>query len=143
MKATIQVDGLDADKIIINTLSSIENPFQIILIHGITMAGLNIPDIHKISSILHKPVIAITENVPNTHDFLKAIEQLPHKEIRMKNLENAGTFYSSDVKFGTIFFYIQGISDATAKKFLSKFAIRSKLPEQLLIAHKIASMQEN
>lgn len=142
IKSTIQVDGLDADEIIINTLSPLESQYQIILIHGITMGGLNIPDINKICQTLKKPVIAITENVPNPDNFIKAIEKLPDRGNRLKNLENAGTLYSLDVKLGKVFYYIQGISNPNAKIFLNKFAIRSKLPEQLLIAHKIASLEE-
>jgi endonuclease V-like protein UPF0215 family len=142
IRSKIQVDGLDSTEVIIKTLTPIQDQFQIILIHGITVAGLNIIDISLISLKLRKPLIAITENAPHSSDFLNAINSLPHIDERKDILKKAGDLYSVNVKFGTIYYYLQGTSESIAKKFFNKFCIRSKLPEQLLIAHKIASFQE-
>jgi len=57
----------------------------------------------------------------------------------------AGPLLSVQTELGSnkLYFHIKGISETLAKKFLKKFAIRSRLPEQLLLAHKIASGWEN
>jgi len=138
--ASIDVDGLNSTDIIIKNLKTIKEQFQIILTHGITTGGFNVLDIEMISNLLEIPVIAITENSPRGK-FLEAIKNLPNYEERKAIIDRAGTLNSYITPIGKkpVYFYTKGIEKKTAIQFLKKFAIRSRLPEQLLLAHKIAS----
>jgi len=138
--ASIDVDGLNSTNVIIKNLKPIIDQFQIILTHGITTGGFNILDIEMISNLLETPIIAVTENSPRGN-FLEAIKNLPNYEERKAIIERAGTLYSCITPIGKkqVYFYTKGIEKKTAIQFLKKFAIRSRLPEQLLLAHKIAS----
>jgi len=137
---TIEVDGLNSTEVVINALQSVKGQFQLIATHGITTGGFNMLDIEKISTTLKVPIISVTENQPRGN-FLEAIKNLPEYEKRKSLAENAGTFYSYITPIGKkpVYFYTKGIEKELAIQFLKKFALRSRLPEQLLLAHKIAS----
>lgn len=138
--ATIDVDGLNSTEVVINRLKNIKDQFQIIITHGISTGGFNVLDIEMINKILDTPVIAVTENNPKGN-FLEAIKNLPNYEKRKSIIERAGSQYSTLTPIGEkeVFFQIMGIEKKEAIQFLKKFALRSRLPEQLLLAHKIAS----
>ena len=138
--ATIDVDGLNSTKMVIELLKPIKDQFQFIITHGITTAGFNVLDIEKISKKLDTPVIAVTENSPKGN-FLEAIKNLPNYEKRKSIIERAGPQYSTLTPIGKkeVYFQFKGIEKKLAIQFLKKFALRSRLPEQLLLAHKIAS----
>ena len=136
----IDVDGLNSTNMIIKTLNPIIDRFQIILTHGITTAGFNLLDIEKIFTELNKPIISVTENAPKGH-FNEAIRNLPDYEIRKSIIERAGEQHSYITPTGKnpVFFQYKGLELKTVHQFLKKFSKRSRLPEQLLLAHKIAS----
>ncbi|MBY9003879.1 MAG: DUF99 family protein [Candidatus Lokiarchaeota archaeon] len=138
--ASIDVDGLNSTEMVIEKLKPIIDQFQIIVTHGITTGGFNVLDIEMINKILDTPVIAVTENNPKGN-FLDAITNLPDFEKRKSIIERAGPQFSTLTPVGEkkVFFQIKGIEKKLAVQFLKKFAIRSRLPEQLLLAHKIAS----
>lgn len=141
MQCEIKVDGLNSTDMIIETLKPLKDKFQIILIHGVTTGGLNVVDIERINSILEKPVIAVTENKPTPDSIFDALKNLPDFEIKKNIIERAGHQYSVSTSIGKnkLYFQIKGIDERSARQFLKKFSVRSRLPEQLLLAHKIAS----
>ena len=137
----ITVDGNDSTQVILEELKKNLESFTLILLHGITVGGLNIVDIQKINDELQKPIIAVTENPP-TKNLLHTVVEFPHySQIRKELIKKAGPLYSYHTKNGStpIFYHIKGISEEVAVEFFKKFCIRSRLPEQLLLAHKIAS----
>lgn len=140
MHATIEVDGLNSTEIILKTLTPIAEQFQIILTHGITTAGFNLIDIDDIYNKLEKPVISVTENTPKGL-FDDAIQNLPDYETRKLIISRAGEQHSYVTPIGKkpVYFQHKGLELKSVHQFLKKFAKRSRLPEQLLLAHKIAS----
>ena len=136
----IDVDGLNSTDMILKMLSPIIEQFQIILTHGITTAGFNLIDIEKIFTGLNKPIISVTENTPKGQ-FNEAIRNLPDYEVRKSIIERAGKQNSYITPAGKrpVFFQYKGLELKTVHQFLKKFSKRSRLPEQLLLAHKIAS----
>ncbi|MHA1340746.1 MAG: endonuclease dU [Promethearchaeota archaeon] len=144
IKRKIRVDGINATQTIIDLLNKYDNSFNLILTHGITFGGFNVVNIDKISSKLGKPLIAITENVPKGDNFQNALKNVPETSLKEQYMKSAGELHSCKIKIGAIesqvFFYIKNINVDLARSFIKKFSIRSKLPEQLLLAHKIASM---
>ena len=138
--ATIDVDGLNSTEMVIKKLKPIQDQFQIIITHGLTTGGFNVLDIEMINNILDTPVIAVTENSPKGN-FLEAIKNLPNYEKRKLIIERAGPQYSTLTPIGEkeVYFQYKGIEKKLAIQFLKKFSLHSRLPEQLLLAHKIAS----
>lgn len=137
----IEVDGFDATEAIIHTLKPQTENFALIVTHGLTVGGFNLIDIEKVNTIVKRPIIAVTENKPTGDSILNAIKNLSEYKIRKDILDRAGPLYSVQTKIGSnrLYFHIKGINELLAKKFLKKFSIRSRLPEQVLLAHKIAS----
>jgi endonuclease V-like protein UPF0215 family len=138
---TVSVDGTDSTIKILEELESNHDQFTLILLHGVTVGGLNIVDIQEISNSLKKPLLAVTENPPSQNSIYSAIEHLEDSALRKKLLEKAGPLFQFPSKHGSIpiYYHANGISEKIAKEFFTKFCIRSRLPEQLLLAHKIAS----
>jgi uncharacterized protein len=138
--ASIDVDGLNSTEMILNVLTPIIDLFQIILTHGITTAGFNLIDIERIFMELNKPIISVTENTPKGQ-FDEAVRNLPDYELRRLIIEKAGKHHSYVTPAGknAVFFQYKGLELKSVHQFLKKFAKRSRLPEQLLLAHKIAS----
>ena len=138
--ATIEVDGLNATGVVLNKLVPLKDQFQIVVTHSITVGGFNVLDIEEISRVLEKPVIAVTENPPKGN-FLEAIKNLPDYDERKRIIENAGLEHSTLTPIGKkkVYFRFKGIDEKSTIKFLKKFAKRSRLPEQVLLAHKIAT----
>ena len=139
--STISVDGIDATNVILEELNSNINHFTLILLHGVTVGGLNIVDIHLLSQNLQTPVLAVTENPPVDDSILSAIEQLENSDLRMNLVKKAGSLTSFLTSTGStpIFYHVCNLSEGLVKEFFTKFSLRSRLPEQLLIAHKVAS----
>lgn len=138
---TVSVDGMDATDVILEELYAQQDRFTLIILHGITVAGLNIVDIHCLYKVLQIPILAVTENSPAQNSIYNAIERLNNSKLRKKLLDKTGSHYLYYTSQGStpIFYYTAGISEKLAKEFFMKFCVRSKLPEQLLLAHKIAS----
>ncbi|MBN2155144.1 MAG: DUF99 family protein [Candidatus Lokiarchaeota archaeon] len=137
----IRVDGLDATMTILQELQKEQENFSLILLHGITVGGMNFVDIDELSNILQKPILAVTENAPTENSINNAIEKLPDWKTRKAILTKAGVLevFTTQHSPNPIFFHCIGMDPEVAKVFFTKFCIRSRLPEQLLLAHKIAS----
>lgn len=138
---TVSVDGTDSTEKLIHELKINQGSFSLIILHGITVAGLNIVDISTLSEILEKPIIAVTENPPNKNSLTSAVKLFDNSDLKIKFIKNAGPLYSFLPKLGStpIFYHAIGITENTSNEFFTKFCIRSRLPEQLLVTHKIAS----
>lgn len=138
--ATIEVDGFNSTETLLKTLKPIKDQFRIVVTHGITTGGFNVLDIEQISEELEAPVISVTENTPRGN-FLEAIKNLPDYEKRKSLIEKAGPQHSTLTPTGKkkVYFQYKGLDESSVIQFLKKFAIRSRLPEQVLLAHKIAT----
>jgi hypothetical protein len=141
--ATITVDGLDATDVVIDTLTLYTDHFRILLTHGITVGGLNLLDLDRIHEALDRPIIAVTENEPGTESptLYDAIKNVPDSDVRKDIIDRALPMHVVKTEAGEtdVFFYTKGIDEKVAAQYLKKFAVRSRLPECLLLAHKIGS----
>ena len=141
LQAEIDVDGLNATSRVIDTLEPHKEYYRIILTHGITCGGLNMFDITKIHDALGVPVIAVTENEPKEGALEEAIVHLPDIRARKEILAKSGNLESvqTDAGKNKVYFHVIGMPVTLAKQYLKKFAVRSRLPECLLLAHIIAT----
>ena len=177
--ADIDVDGLDATRVVIDVLKRIKESkteFSYVLTHGITCGGFNMFDIEEIHKVINVPIIAITENNPHNivfkgedngslrsynekadfkgtsaidtvatfnkkSEFYQAIIKLNNSKERIRVLKNAGKMYETAVEISKnpVYFYVKGTSVENARDLIRKLAFRSKLPEPINLAHKIAS----
>ena len=139
--SSITVDGMDSTQVILGELKKKSENFTLILLHGITVGGLNIIDISHLSEALEKPVIAVTENPPTLNSILNAITHLPDLEKRNELIKKAGPIFSFTTNLGDIplSYHKIGLDNNLVHQFFNKFYNRSRLPEQILLAHKIAS----
>lgn len=138
----IAVDGLDATGTIIDTLQPVTGWFKMVFTHGITAAGLNMIDIVALHEALDGvPVVAVTENEPVPGALEGAISHLPGADARMAILNRAGPLHRVESMEGRtdVFFYCKGIEPAEAAWHVKSLSVRSRLPECLLLAHKIAT----
>lgn len=141
LSAEIDVDGMNSTETIITTLTPFKDQFRLILLHGITVGGLNIVDIEAVHEALGHPVIAVTENQPEGDTIFDAIKHAPREPEHRTMIEKAGPMHVviPRPRETGVYYYIKGIDEKLASQYLKKFAIRSRLPECLLLAHKIAT----
>lgn len=141
IRAKIDIDGIDGTEVIVRILTKFKEQFSVVLTHGITFGGFNVVNIQEIHDFINKPILSVTENKPTGDNMLNALKNLPDFEKKSKMITLAGDLFSFNPKIGKnkLFYHIKGISEEQAKNFLKKLSIRSRLPEQLLLAHKIAS----
>jgi len=143
MKTEVTIDGMDAtDKIAEMIMASPHYAqLRILMLNGVTFAGFNVVDIHKLSKLTALPVIAVTREKPNFSDIHKALTHLPDGDTRWKIIENAGALVSLRTRKGREPIYIQvaGISGEDAKRVVRESSTRSNVPEPLRVAHIIAS----
>jgi endonuclease V-like protein UPF0215 family len=143
MSTEITNDGLDATEQIreMITKSPHYKQLRIVILNGITFAGLNVVDIRKLNDETGLPVIAITTRKPNLTKILEAMKHLPDYKKRWAAVLSAGKLYSLSTNIGKqkIYFEISGVSDTIAKEILLLTSTRSKIPEALRVAHLVAS----
>jgi len=128
----VKSDGKDATKKILKMIkkSRFFEEIKIIFLNGITLAGLNIIDIKKLSKEIGVPVVCITRKRPNPDELKKALKKA-NLRVKLPSLEIK--------KLDGIFLQYYGAEVAKIKKYISLFAYHSKIPEPLRLAHLIAS----
>jgi endonuclease V-like protein UPF0215 family len=141
IRTEISIDGTDGTDAIIQILSGFKQEFRLIVTHGVTFGGFNVVDIRKIHRTLEKPIITVTENKPIGDNMINALKNLPDHESKINMIHSAGELYTYSPAIGqnNLYFHIMGITEEKASEYLKKFGMRSRLPEPLLLAHKIAS----
>ncbi|MEM3369274.1 MAG: DUF99 family protein [Candidatus Micrarchaeia archaeon] len=117
--------------------SRFSNQIKLILLNSITMGGLNIIDISKLSASLSIPVIAITRHPPRVSELEKAVSKLDipeeEKERKLNAIKNAGEPFKIKTK---PILYAQA---AGIDRFKAMEAIKIIGIEPLRLSHIIAS----
>jgi len=145
-KKTIDIDGDDATKKVIEMIKSCDKHVQYVLTDTITFAGFNLIDLKRIHEETLKPIIAITERKINLEAVKEAIIKNFPKSYKKKlhYIVNAGLLYEMIINTAggpaKIFFHHIGIEYDEIKALLQKLCIDSKLPEPIRIAHLIGKM---
>ncbi|MEM3455123.1 MAG: DUF99 family protein [Candidatus Micrarchaeia archaeon] len=135
----ITYDGNDGTEQIIKMIkrSRFSNQIKLILLNSITMGGLNIIDISKLSASLSIPVIAITRHQPRVSELEKAVSKLDipeeEKERKLNAIKNVGEPFKIKTK---PILYAQA---AGIDRFKATEAIKIIGIEPLRLSHIIAS----
>jgi endonuclease V-like protein UPF0215 family len=140
LKTEIEIDGTDATKKIIDVANkSKHKDIRVIMLNGITFAGFNTVDIEEIHNKTNLPIIVVSRKKPNLERFVASMKNLSNFEERVKCVENAGPFFSVNIKNKKVYFQTHGITEKDAALILKRSATRSLIPEPLRIAHLIAT----
>jgi hypothetical protein len=140
VSCTIQRDGLDATNKITEMVSSCRyKDLRFLMTDGVTFAGFNTINIRKLHMDTGLPVIVVTRRNPNYEKIRRALERLPYKEKRWKDIEDAGDIHSISLGAHSLFFQYAGAEREEVEKILHLTSIHSLLPEPVRIAHIIAT----
>ncbi len=106
---------------------------RVLLLNGISIAGLSIVDLPELNRRTGLPVIAVNRKLPQNREITEALQAagFPH---RIPLLDRAGPPHA----FGSIYFSCSGIEPEEAREILQGEEGRSYLPEGLRLAHIIA-----
>lgn len=140
VSCTIERDGVDAtDKIGEMVEGCRYKDVRIIMTDGVTFAGFNTINIKKLHKKTGVPVVVVTRRKPDYEKIRKALEKLPDKEKRWKDIEDAGEI--NKISFGTRSLYFQylGTEREDVEKIIRLTSMHSLLPEPVRIAHIIAT----
>jgi hypothetical protein len=130
----VRRDGLDSteklEKMVVE--SKFRPQIKMIIMHGATLAGFNIVDIHGLSSSLSVPVIAVTKRKPHAKEVKNALKSFVDCGRRCELVKSAGPVF----KIGRLYAQLAGIDAEDARRFISSF---EGMPEPVRLAHIIGS----
>lgn len=139
----VEVDGIDATEKIAKMInrSKHKDQLRVIMTSGITFAGFNVVDVHKLFKETALPVIVVSRKYPDLASVKRALKNLSNWQQRWKSITSAGEIYTVRPLRGEASIYIQiaGIGLSDAKRVVRSTATRSFVPEPLRAAHLIAT----
>jgi endonuclease V-like protein UPF0215 family len=143
LKTDVEIDGTDAtDKITEMITCSRHYPqLRVIMLYGLTFAGLNVVNIEELYKKTKLPVIVVMEKKPNVREIEEAIRRLNNYEARLEALKSAGEVTLMKTKTGSAPIYLQsiGLTEKEVEEIIKISCVRSRIPEPLRAAHIIAS----
>lgn len=143
LRSDITRDGLDATDVICNMITRSKHYGQIraVMLDGITYAGFNVVDIHKIYMQTGIPVIVVMRSKPDFEKIKSALKYFPDREERWAIIERAGKIeeIAGENEKSSIYVQRAGISLESVIKIIRLTSIRSNIPEPLRVAHLIAT----
>lgn len=143
LRSDITKDGLDATDVICRMITKSKHSGQIrvIMLDGITYAGFNVVDIHKIYRHTGIPVIVVMRSRPDFEKIKSALKYFTDGEERWAIIKMAGKIeeVASEKEKSSIYVQRAGISLESVNKIIRLTSIRSNIPEPLRVAHLIAT----
>lgn len=136
----ITVDGDDSTDKIIEMIKRTKHYYQIrvIMTNGITLAGFNIIDMHRIYEELKLPIISVVRKKPNLEKFLEALKKTNNYEKKLNILKKLPEPKPVKTKHGISYYQSVGLSDEECTEIILKTAKYSRIPEPVRVAHLIA-----
>lgn len=133
----VERDGFDATAVIADLVASSKYHAQVrlILLDGISVAGLNLIDLAGLARELERPCVAVMRKMPDLEAFRRVIESLPEPRRRLAILERAGPIH----QLPPFTFQVAGLSPERAHRALELVTDTGAVPEALRIAHLVGS----
>jgi hypothetical protein len=136
---TIDVDGLDARRILVSLLNTLSYDF--VMLSGVSFAGFNLVDIRLLARKVGKPVIVVIREKPNN----KAVRDALRKHFddwmeRWSAVKDAGALYSCKplADEPKLYFEVRGGPPNLARRVIVSSSTISRLPEPIRVAGIIA-----
>ncbi len=141
MHTYVAIDGLDATEKLTRMINNSPHcrQLRLIMLNGITLAGFNLVDIHKLNKQTKLPVVAVSHEKPDLNGIYSALKNLPNTEERWRLVLDAGEIHEIFNHGTKIYVEVAGVSLEDAKKIVVLTSTRSCLPEPVRVAHLIAS----
>ncbi|MFP4589674.1 MAG: DUF99 family protein [Candidatus Acetothermia bacterium] len=142
LQTSATYDGVDATRAIAyeTTESPHAKQLRVILLDGITFAGLNVVDLPELSKQTKLPVLAVTKNEPNLDNLKRALQKVALTDQRWKTVNKAGEVCRLEQKGNSgLWFQYQGMSEKIARRVLDVTIQHGSLPEPIRLAHLIAT----
>lgn len=105
-----------------------------VLLQGITVAGLNVVDVHALNRELGLPVLVVMRRAPRMQKFFAALDAVPGAAHRRAIIDAAG----APEPLRGVFVQRVGMTRAEAERVLARTTVHGNIPEPLRLAHIIA-----
>jgi endonuclease V-like protein UPF0215 family len=138
LQARVRRDGRNATSVIAERVkeSRYYPQLQCILLQGITLAGFNVVDIHRLNEITGLPVVTLTRHLPDLTSIRSALlSQVPGGRAKWRLIESAGPMEP----VAGVYIQRAGLTEAEAERMIAALAVNSQIPEPLRTAHLIAA----
>jgi endonuclease V-like protein UPF0215 family len=135
----ITVDGRDATDVLLGMLVNIQ--CDAVILGGISFAGFNVVDPHRLKDELGVPVIIYSGIRPNSESVLGALKtHFSDWEDRWTLIAQLGDIYNITTKAGSppVFFEVVNESKGWAKSVLRYSASLTRIPEPVRVAGIVA-----
>lgn len=131
------VDGKEATQFYSRWIRSMRwyESIQAVMINGITVAGLGVININRLSSLLSLPVLSMTRHATNDEELREALTTAGYTE-RISILDQIPP--SHQYQEG-IYLAVAGVDKGRADKILTASLEKARMPEPVRIAHLIAT----
>lgn len=142
LRTRITKDGMNATDKLIEMITNSRHYKQLraILLDGITFAGFNIIDIHRLHHETKLPVIVAMRKKPDFAKIKKALTHLNQQEKRWQLIQQAGNIHQVTTNHRRpIYIQFAGLCREDAETIVKLSATRSNIPEPLRAAHIIAT----
>lgn len=133
----VRRDGANATAALVRliTRSRFRGHLQLVLLQGIAFAGFNVVDLERLHARLKIPVLVVVRKRPD----MKTIEHALLHRVRggarkWRLIGRAGPVE----RIGEVYVQRGGLSREEAGRVMARYAIASRLPEPLRVAHLIA-----
>ncbi len=105
-----------------------------VMLQGITVAGFNVVDIHRLADTLSMPVMVVMRRRPKMELFFKAMTAVAGASEKRALIEKAG----DPEPLGSVWVQRAGLTEAEALRMLENTTAHGVIPEPLRLAHIIA-----
>jgi hypothetical protein len=131
------VDGAGATEVLAEWIGAMRwsRALHAVVLGGVTIAGLGLVDLHRLSSAVGAPALAVTRRDPSRNEVARALAAAGLQD-RVAILERAPPARRID---DGLFVAVAGAGEDTAARILRATRHRALLPEPLRIAHLIAA----
>ncbi len=141
MVSSCQVDGVDANEIIVRMVqeSRFSEQVRMIMIDGVAFGGFNVVDIPRLSSILDLPVVTVAREMPDLDSIAYALRShFTDWEQRLAIISQAQV-RAVELLEGRVFIASVGIAEEQADAAVRRCVVRGCLPEPVRLAHLVAA----
>ena len=134
----IEVDGLDATKVLIETIleSKFHEQMHLFLMDGLAMGGFNLVDLPALCEALERPCVAVMRRLPNMQKIDAALQHFDDYAERVALIEAAGKIHDTYPPF---VFQCVGARPEIVASVLERLTCEGHVPEALRLAHLIGS----
>ena len=141
LKGRAAVDGNDATEALRRMIngSRFADQIRIVMLDGISLGGFNVIDMDDLSETTGKPVISVTRDPPDNEKVRKAlIKNFDDWERRLELIERH-RLVEVRTEYKPIYIKFCGMNEKDALAVVKDSIIRGCIPEQIRLAHMIAS----